>query len=235
VAAIHERRPMNEKDHRAGTERDTDRVEAFSDGVFAFAITLLVLNIRIPSSTGSLSNVLLHLWPSYFAYLLSFVMIGIYWANHHYVFKLYAKTNHTFNLLNLLFLMFIALLPLPTLALSEYLLDPKNRTVAAAMYSLGLLLQAATWSLMWLYASWGGRLLDSHLEAGFVRTLTHQYLGSVALYAMALGLCIVNVTAGLAMCVGLTLLYLLPPKKPVYVRPTSHKAPTRAAQPSAKT
>ncbi|MBV8340076.1 MAG: DUF1211 domain-containing protein [Candidatus Eremiobacteraeota bacterium] len=209
---------MNEKDHRAGTERDTDRIEAFSDGVFAFAITLLVLNIRIPSSTTSLSNVLLHRWPSYCAYLLSFVMIGIYWANHHYVFKLYAKTDHAFNLLNLLFLLFIALLPLPTLTLSDYLLDPKNRTTAAEMYCSALLLQAATWSLMWLYASWGGRLLDSHLEARFVRRLTYQYLASIGLYAIALGLCIVNVTAGLAMCVGLTLLYLLPPKKPVYVK-----------------
>ncbi|MBV8164115.1 MAG: DUF1211 domain-containing protein [Candidatus Eremiobacteraeota bacterium] len=208
---------MSQKAHRAGTERETDRIEAFSDGVFAFAITLLVLDIRIPSSTRSLSDALLHLWPSYFAYVLSFVMIGIYWANHHYVFKLYAKTNHAFNLLNLLFLLFIALLPLPTLTLSDYLLDPNNRTMAAAMYSSGLLLQAATWSLMWLYASWGGRLLDPHLEAGFVRTLTYQYLGSVALYAIALGVCIVNATAGLAVCVGLTLLYLLPPKKPVYV------------------
>jgi len=216
--------------HHSGTERETDRIEAFSDGVFAFAITLLVLNIRIPSAhsvNGSvnLSNSLLHLWPSYFAYLLSFVMIGIYWANHHYVFKLYAKTNHAFNLLNLLFLLFIALLPLPTLTLSEYLLDPKNRTAAATMYASALLLQATTWSIAWLYAAHRGRLIDSHLDRTFVRRLTRQYLGSVALYAVAVAICTVDVTAGLAICVGLTLLYLLPPRSPLYVKQDSNGCP----------
>jgi uncharacterized membrane protein len=83
------------------TERETDRIEAFSDGVFAIAITLL-LDIKVPhESSGSLLSMLFNLWPAYFAYILSFMMIGIYWSNHHYVFKLYQKTNHSLNLLNL--------------------------------------------------------------------------------------------------------------------------------------
>jgi uncharacterized membrane protein len=106
---------MNES-QLGGTERGTERIEAFSDGVFAIAITLLVLEIKIPHLQGgsNLFSSLLGLWPAYFGYVLSFVMIGIYWASHHYIFKLFRKTNHALNLLNLLFLLFIAFLPLPT-------------------------------------------------------------------------------------------------------------------------
>src|SRR5579885_2843908 len=100
---------------RGSSERETDRVEAFSDGVFAIAITLLILDIKVPPHGSSdLLRILLGLWPAYFAYILSFVMIGIYWAQHHYIFKFIEKTNHVFNLLNLLFLLCIAFLPLPT-------------------------------------------------------------------------------------------------------------------------
>ena len=95
----------------------TQRIEAFSDGVFAIAITLLILEVKVPHSDAAagkrLAEALFALWPSYFTYVLSFVTIGIYWANHHYVFQLYERTNHVFNLLNVLFLMAISFLPLP--------------------------------------------------------------------------------------------------------------------------
>ncbi|MBV8506654.1 MAG: DUF1211 domain-containing protein [Alphaproteobacteria bacterium] len=202
-----------------GTERGTERIEAFSDGVFAIAITLLILDIKLPHLKNSdLLSSLLQLWPAYFAYVLSFVMIGIYWANHHYIFKLFQKTNHALNLLNLLFLLFIAFLPLPTEVLGEYLLDKANQTTAATVYALGLLLPAASWLLMWLYASRGQRLIDRRLEAGYVRRLTLQYLGSVVLYSGAVIISLIDFRWGLGICVGLTLLYLLPPKSPVYSR-----------------
>jgi len=98
-----------------GTERGTERAEAFSDGVMAIAITLLILEVKVPHPPKmepiDLLNELFRLWPSYFALALSFVMIGIYWANHHYVFKLFTKTDHGLNLLNLLFLFWITFLP----------------------------------------------------------------------------------------------------------------------------
>ncbi|MFZ0497258.1 MAG: TMEM175 family protein [Methylocella sp.] len=200
-----------------GTERGTERIEAFSDGVFAIAITLLILEIKVPKIEGSdLLAILLNLWPSYFASVLSFVMIGIYWANHHYVFKLYQKTNHALNLLNLLFLLFIAFLPLPTEILGEYMLDKANQTTAATLYAVGLLLPAATWLLMWLYATREHRLVDRHLDSGSLRRLTLQYLGSVVLYLSAVVVSLIDFRWGLAICVGLTCLYLLPPKSPVY-------------------
>jgi uncharacterized membrane protein len=212
---------MNES-QLGGTERGTERIEAFSDGVFAIAITLLVLEIKVPhlQNGSNLFSSLLDLWPAYFGYVLSFVMIGIYWANHHYIFKLFRKTNHGLNLLNLLFLLFIAFLPLPTEVLGDYLLDPTNQTTAVTVYALFLLLPAATWLLMWLYASRGYRIVDRRLDAGYLRRLTLQYIGSVALYSGAVVVSLIDFRWGLGICVGLTLLYLLPPKSPVYQHET---------------
>src|SRR5262245_13649811 len=88
----------------------TERIEAFSDGVFAIAITLLVLEIKVPHvpEGGSLWIELGNLWTSYFGYIFSFIMIGVYWANHHHIFHVYKKSDHYFVLLNVLFLMCIA-------------------------------------------------------------------------------------------------------------------------------
>src|SRR5436189_5058790 len=91
-------------------ELTPQRLEAFSDGVFAIAITLLIIEIKVPTHEevalyGSLSGYLVHLWPSYFAYAFSFFVIGVYWVNHHYLFQFFTHTNHYFSLLTILFLM----------------------------------------------------------------------------------------------------------------------------------
>jgi uncharacterized membrane protein len=201
----------------AGTERGTERVEAFSDGVFAIAITLLILDVKVPRSPGTsldLLRELLHLWPSYFALVLSFVMIGIYWANHHYVFKLFEKTDHGLNLLNLLLLLCISFLPFPTAVLGDYILDQTNQVTAATFYSVGLLLPAVSWTLMWLYACYGGRLVDHRLEPRVLRILTAKYVGSVVVYSIAVLVSLIAFKLGVALCAGLTLLYLTPPHFP---------------------
>ena len=202
----------------AGTERGTERLEAFSDGVMAIAITLLILEVKVPHPPGTTSTdllkELLRLWPSYFALVLSFVMIGIYWANHHYVFKLFKKTDHGLNLLNLLFLLCISFLPFPTDVLGSYALDGANQTTAATFYAIGLLLPAVSWTLMWLYACYGRKLVDPQLESRFLRLLTAKYIGSVVVYSIAVLISLVAFKLGLALCVGLTLLYLAPPHFP---------------------
>lgn len=205
-----------------GTERGTQRIEAFSDGVFAIAITLLVLELRIPTAEGSdprsLLDAILGLWPSYFAYGLSFTMIGIYWANHHYLFKLFAKTDHGLNLLNLLLLLFISFLPFPTHILGTHWPEEASRPVAVTFYAVGLLLPAAAWLAVWLYASHNRRLVRHELDQGFLRKLTLQFIGTVAIYAVAVAVSMIDHRWGLAMCTGLTLLYLLPPRAPVHHR-----------------
>ncbi|HEX9371339.1 MAG TPA: TMEM175 family protein [Roseiflexaceae bacterium] len=197
----------------------TQRIEAFSDGVFAIAITLLVLEIKVPHLDGadgeSLSAALLRLWPSYFGYVFSFVMIGIYWANHHYIFHLYKQSDHFFSLLNVFFLMCISFLPFPTAVLAEYITDATHRQDAITFYTFGLFLPALGWFLVWLYGS-QRRLIDQRLDPDFCAYLTRQYAISNVFYLAAPLLSIWNGNAGLALCIGFTLLYLLPPKQPVY-------------------
>lgn len=204
--------------HRRLPELTTQRIEAFSDGVFAIAITLLILEIKVPhvESGKSLATELLHLWSSYFGYVFSFIMIGIYWANHHYIFHLYKKSNHYFVLLNILFLMSISFLPFPTTVLAEYVRDAEHRQTAITLYTIGLFLPAFAWLLMWLYASKNHRLIDKNLSPRFVSYLTWQFIISNALYLLAILISLWNGIAGLVVCISLTFIYLRSPKIPIY-------------------
>lgn len=199
-------------------ELGTARIETFSDGVFAIAITLLIIEIAVPhvEAEGSLGNAILDLWPSYLAYVLSFLMIGIYWANHHSFFRFFKRTDHIFLMLNVFFLMCIAFLPFPTAVLADYLQDDEHRKAAVSLYAFGLLMPAISWSSIWLYAG-VRRLTDQTLAPAFVRFLTRQYALSIGVYALAFGVSFLSGTIALAICVGLTGLYLLPPRRPQYV------------------
>lgn len=211
--------------HRRLPELTTQRIEAFSDGVFAIAITLLILEIKVPhieSESGkSLATELLHLWSSYFGYVFTFVMIGIYWANHHYIFHLYKRSNHYFVLLNVFFLMCISFLPFPTAVLAEYVADEHHRQTAITLYAIGLFLPAFAWLLTWLYASRNHRLIDKNLAPQFVSHFTKQYLISSVLYLLAILISLWNGIAGLLVCVSLTFIYLRAPKAPVFTDETN--------------
>ena len=205
----------------------TSRIEAFSDGVFAIAITLLIVELKVPdvrsNAPDALARALLRLWPSYFGYVFSFVIIGIYWVNHHFMFGLYERSNHVFVLLNLLFLMSISFLPFPTAVLAAYIADEHHRHTAIRLYAFALFLPALTWFFTLVYASRDRRLLIPGLEDGYIDHLTRKYGGSVALYLLAVLLTLWNDLAGLALCVVLTLLYLLPTRRPTLrsdLRPT---------------
>ena len=171
----------------------------------------------MPHVTGdeSLRKQIADLWPAYGAYILSFVVIGSYWANHHSFLELFRRTDHTFLMLNVIFLMTIAFLPFPTAVLGEYLTEEAQRADAVTFYSIGLLLPAIAWFLVWLYARWRGLLVEG-LDPAYVRLATFQFLISVALYTAAVAVSFVEPWAALAVCVGLTLLYLLPPRRPVF-------------------
>jgi TMEM175 potassium channel family protein len=196
---------------------ETQRIEAFSDGVFAIAITLLIIEIGVPHVTGeeSLRSALGDLWPSYGAYVLSFVTIGIYWANHHSFFRLFVRVDHFFLIVNVFFLMAIAFLPFPTAVLGEYLSQDEYRNTAVRFYALGLLLPAFGWLMVWLYAN-GRGLVDERLAPEYVRFLTGQYVLSNVLYAGGVALAFLQPWVALVVISGLTVLYLLPPRRPRY-------------------
>lgn len=136
----------------AGNSRTTDRLEAFSDGVIAIATTLLVLEVRVPNeeqiaASGGLVGALIDLWPAYLGYLLSFLIIGIMWANHHEIFRHIGRTDHYLVLINLLFLFFIAFMPFPTALLAEEL-GHEGEQVAVVVYAGWIFLTALSYNLL---------------------------------------------------------------------------------------
>ena len=203
---------------------ETSRVEAFSDGIFAIAITLLVLNIRVPvpDLTGhgsTLLPALLHLWPAYLGYLISFLTIGIMWVNHHSMFVLIRRIDRYFLLLSVFFLMCIAFLPFPTAVLADYLPEPKGRRVAVALYSATFVLIAVAYNALWWYAVRGGRLLHENADREAVRNISRRYLLGPIAYGISFGLAFINAWASLAVHGVLAAFYVLPVRKPTERRP----------------
>jgi uncharacterized membrane protein len=208
----------------AASVSETTRVEAFSDGIFAIAITLLVLNIRVPTPdlTGHGSTLLpslLHLWPAYLGYLISFFTIGIMWVNHHSMFVLIRRTDRYFLLISVFFLMWIAFLPFPTAVMAEYLPEPKGRKVALALYSATFVLIAVAYNALWWYAARRGRLLHEDADQEAVRTISRRYLLGPIAYAVSFALAFVNAWASLAVHGFLAAFYILPVRKPTERRP----------------
>jgi uncharacterized membrane protein len=128
-------------------------MEAFSDGVFAIAITLLVLEIAVPvGSERDLLRAVLHEWPSYLAYLVSFSTVGAVWVGHAVITEFLARATPVLIRLNLLLLMVVSFLPFPTKLLAEYIGEDRPERVAATIYGLNLLLVAVLLSVLWRYA-----------------------------------------------------------------------------------
>jgi len=131
---------------------DTNRLEAFSDAVFAIAITLLVLEIKVPHSGAALGSELVNLWPSYLAYAISFIVLGAIWINHHAMFQHIIRVDHLFLFINIIFLMFVAFLPFPTAVLSQALHDRANISLATAFYGGTLAVIGSIVNIKWRYA-----------------------------------------------------------------------------------
>ncbi len=177
-------------------QTETNRLESFSDGVFAVAITLLALNLGLPSGTkpdnaNTLTHALLVQWPVYLAYALSFLTILIMWLNHHTLFRLIRRSDDIFMLLNGLLLLIITAVPFVTNLLATYLLQP-DRKVALVVYSGAGLVMAITYNRMWAYASHHGRLLDAAADKLMVRGISRQYAFGPFLYLTALGVAFLN-------------------------------------------
>ena len=191
---------------------DTQRLEAFSDGVFAIAITLLIIEIGVPhvEAEQSLTRALLDLWPSYFGYVVSFLTIGVMWVNHHHMFKDIVRCDHTMLVLNLLLLMGVAFVPFPTAVVAEYVRVGDHKLEAALMYGSTFVVISVFFDLFWLYASHGRRFIDEHVSDARIRSRTRRYLPGPLLYAAALPLAFVSPWIPLGIYGGLALFWFLP-------------------------
>ena len=211
---------MSGKNMRLATDarHDVTRVEAFSVGVFAIAITLLVLNIHIPTAEdvakSGLASALLSQWPVYLAYLSSFITILVMWMSHHDLFRYIVRIDYLFLALNGLLLLGVTLVPVPTAILARFVeTTPPNSSLAAALYSAMFFYIAAVFSVMFTYASTNSRLVEGYetpRAAKFGRTF------GPLLYLISLGLAFVSVWLSLAIYFILILFYAWPTH---YLRP----------------
>jgi len=178
---------------------DTDRLEAFSDGVLAVAITLLVLDLHVPvPGRGSLANQLAGEWPSFAAYLVSFFVIGIIWVNHHGVLHNVARVDRTAMFVNLLLLMFVTAIPFSTAIVARYLHQgSRDAHLAAAIYGLPVLGVALSFTALCAWAARRGLLHASVPGRGAASSVRRFAAGSVAI-AAAIGVAFVSAIAALA-------------------------------------
>jgi len=188
---------------------DTGRLEAFSDGVFAIAITLLVLAIAVPASEAPLGPALLQLWPSYLAYAVSFIVIGAIWINHHAMFRHIVLANHGLLLLNLIGLMFVAFLPFPTAVLAQAFHVGTGESMAAALYGAVLFVIGVSVVATWSYAS-HAHLLDPTMSAQQAKMIGRRYLVGPTGYALGALIALVVPGLALALYVGLNVFFLWP-------------------------
>ncbi len=171
------------------------RVEAFSDGVFAIAITLLILEIRVPHGDHGLWSELVALWPSYVAFLLSFVVILIMWVNHHELLRMVGRVNYPFLFSNGLLLLTVTFLPFPTAVLAQNLATPQAEP-ATVFYCATMVLNALSWNVLFATIVNGG-LLHRNVTPATVANVRRTYYVGVLVYTTAVALAFVKSALGL--------------------------------------
>ena len=188
-------------------------MEAFSDGVIAVAITLLVLDIKVPPQhTGeSLLHQLLHDWPHYAAYVVSFMTIGIIWINHHAMIGRLARADHSILILNLLLLMSIVLLPFATELMAAYLQSPAGESLAAGLYSGAFLLMSVLFTVLNRHILLErAHMLRTELPLEERRRILSRAITGLAPYLIATILAVLSPYITLAICAAVAVFYALP-------------------------
>jgi uncharacterized membrane protein len=194
-----------------GDDFSISRLEAFSDGVFAIAITLLILEVRVPAGAHDVGGALLHIWPSYLAYVTSFLTIGVIWVNHHSVFTLLSRADRTLVFLNTLMLLVVAFIPFPTRLVAEFLRKAHGERDAALAYTLTFVLLALVFQVWWRWISGRRRLLKREVPDVTVGMITRSYNPAFVIYVGAVVLAFVSPLASVGVCLALAVYFALPP------------------------
>jgi uncharacterized membrane protein len=179
--------------------KETSRLEAFSDGVFGFGITLLVLDIHVPTATEHqpLFELMLADWPTYLSFLIGFFTILICWINHHFMFDYIYKSNSKLLLLNGFKLLVVTFTPFATSVLSKYI-NTDNQETAVTVYAANFALMGLSMFVIWYYAVKNGRM---KYEAPHVlRTITYYYFTAVLMSSTIFLFSFINIW----LCLGLS-------------------------------
>ena len=192
----------------------TDRLEAFSDGVYAIAITLLVLDIAVPASEDKhLLSSLGDLWPSYLAYVVSFSTIGASWLGHNAITEYLDRANATFIRLNLLLLLLIAFLPFPTRLFADYIGKDQPERIAATIYGVSLLLASTLLWVLWRYAVHAGLVRPDAADEE-VQLLTQRLTPGLAGYLVLIVAGIFVPVIAVIGYLAIALYYIIPFRRP---------------------
>jgi uncharacterized membrane protein len=189
---------------------DRSRLEAFSDGVFAVAITLLAFNIAVKGpGHGHLWHQVTHLWPTFLAYLVSFSVIGIIWVNHHGLVRNITAVDRTLLFLNLLLLLFVVLIPFATNTVADYRLsDSWDGRVSVALYSGVFLGMSIGFGSMFEWTLHGSRTqlslpVEQHWRARF------RFVGGALVYLVDIGVALLSSVAGFALIAAVAVYYIV--------------------------
>ncbi|MFI8454447.1 TMEM175 family protein [Kitasatospora sp. NPDC085464] len=218
--------PAPEPSRRDTTDFSTARLEAFSDGVFAIAITLLVLDLNVPEPDGlhgqSLAGALSHQWPSYFAYLVSFLVIGIIWINHHAMCALARRVDRRTLFANLFLLLTVSVIPFPTRLLATYLTaEDTDAHTAAAVYAATMVAMGLAFTLLFLSFTRDARALRTPVPRADVNAAMRRFsLGGLA-YLATVGIAYLSPVAMLATHAVLAVYYCFDQLAPVRRAPAT--------------
>jgi uncharacterized membrane protein len=188
-----------------------NRIEALADGVFAVAMTLLVLDIKVPELQGPLAATelpakLLALWPKFLTYLISFVILGVYWVGHHVQLSFIRRADRPLLWITILFFLWVALVPFSTALLSEY---PRAQ-IAIAIYGANLIAIGLTLALHWWYATAENRHVDPDTHPSLVRGAMKRTLMAPCVYVIAIALSFFRTDLSLVLYALVPVLYILP-------------------------
>lgn len=204
-----------------GAERGLNRFEGFSDAVFAIALTLLIVEIKVPGSPQGpqgytdLVKAMAEQWREHLALVVCYVVIGAYWIQHHYSGRIYAKSDHWFSAINLLFLLAIVAIPYP-IRVWCFHLGTEFEPTASVTLAVGLALTACTWMAKWFYGLPGRRVMDERLAPDFLRQMTRRYGLATLVQIAAVPIALVLPPAGVAIGLLCVAFFLLPQPKPRY-------------------
>jgi uncharacterized membrane protein len=217
---------MSREQQAGAIAKETGRLESFSDGVFAVAITLLVVTLQVPHLPGAISvsalgSELLNLWPSYLAFMTSFATILIMWVSHHSIFKLVYKADTPFLFANGLLLLLVTVVPFPTSLVAQYLTTPAAALVCA-IYAGVFVVTNVAYNLLWWVAMSQRRLLYPAVTPRQVKRVTRNQLLGLPLYLLATGLSFWNpyVSVGLCSCLWIFWAFTYYERSPALRRPT---------------
>jgi uncharacterized membrane protein len=196
-----------------GDHWDTGRTEAFSDGVFAIAITLLVLDITVsPGWMGNARHAILEAWPEYFGYVTSFLTIGGLWMIHHGIFRRMRSADHTVMRTNMLLLLLVAFLPFPTRLMAEAIHNTDAERTAVIFYGLTLASISIVIAFLWRTVMTHPDLIDPDVTPDERRAYTRLTQPNIGFYVVSMVIAYIDpqVAAGLYLVIALSSLIRAP-------------------------